>query len=177
MPGAPADWNAVQDRLAVRAVRCGVEHSREIGARLARAGVRPEDVSGVAGLQAIPVLAKDELPALQAADPPFAGMLAAAAGSLARIYRSPGPINDPQGSGQDFWRLGTALLAAGFGPGQMVLNSFSYHLTPGGFMLDGGLRAAGCVVIQGGVSATAAQIEAALAAGPTASRAPKQWKS
>ncbi len=162
-----ADWSALQDRIAARAVQYGAVHSREIGRRLVRAGVRPGDVGGVADLQAIPVLAKDELPALQAADPPFAGMLAVAAGSLARVYRSPGPINDPQGPGPDFWRLGTALLAAGFGPGEVVLNSFSYHLTPGGPMLDGGLRATGCVVIPGGVSTTAAQIEAARAAAAT----------
>ena len=125
------------------------------------------DVAGVADLQAIPVLAKDDLPALQAADPPFGGMLAVAAGSLARIYRSPGPINDPQGAGDDFWRFAPALRAAGFRPGDVVLNSFSYHLTPGGLMLDGGLRAVGCAVIPGGVAATTAQIEAARAAGAT----------
>ena len=164
---AAGDWSAQQDRIAARAVSCGAERSAEIGRRLARAGVRPGNVGGVADLQAIPVLAKDELPALQAISPPFAGMLAVSAGSLARIHRSPGPINDPQGTGADFWRLGTALEAAGFGPGDVVLNSFSYHLTPGGLMLDGGLRAAGCVVIPGGVGATAAQIEAACATGAT----------
>ena len=164
---AATDWNAQQDRVAARAVSYGAERSAEIGRRLARAGVLPGDVRGVADLEAIPVLAKDELPALQAADPPFAGMLAVSAGSLARIHRSPGPINDPQGTGEDFWRLGTAVRAAGFRSGEVVLNSFSYHLTPGGFMLDAGLRAAGCVVIAGGVSPAAAQIEAARAAGAT----------
>ena len=164
---APGDWSAEQDRIAARAVSYGAEHSAEIGRRLARAGVRPEDVGGVPDLRAIPVLAKDELPALQAADPPFGGMLAAPLASLARIYRSPGPIHDPQGVGADFSRLGPALEAAGFRPGEVVLNSFSYHLTPGGLMLDGGLRAAGCVVIPGGSSAIAAQIEAANAAGAT----------
>ena len=163
----PEDWGALQDRIAARAVSYGAKHSPEIGRRLARAGVRPEEVSGVADLRAIPVLAKDDLPALQAADPPFGGMLAVSPGSLARIYRSPGPINDPQGAGADFWRMGTAVRAAGFAPGEVVLNSFSYHLTPGGPMLDGGLRAAGCVVIPGGVGGTAAQIEAAHAAGAT----------
>ena len=168
-PGREAveDWHAVQDGLAARAVSCGAEHSREIGRRLARAGVSVGDVTGVADLQAIPVLAKDDLPALQAADPPFGGMLAVPAGSLARIYRSPGPINDPQGGGEDFWRFGPAIRAAGFRPGDVVLNSFSYHLTPGGLMLDGGLRAAGCAVIPGGVGATTGQIEAARAAGAT----------
>ena len=164
---ASEDWSALQDLVAARAVSYGAEHSREIGRRLARAGVAPEDVGGVADLRAIPVLTKDELPALQAADPPLGGMLAVSLRSLARIYRSPGPINDPQGTGADFWRLGAALEVAGFRPGEVVLNSFSYHLTPGGLMLDGGLRAAGCVVIPGGVGATAAQIEAARAAGAT----------
>ena len=164
---AAAGWSALQDRLAVRAVLIGAERSREVVRRLEGVGVSAADVAGVADLRAIPVLAKDDLPSLQAADPPFGGMLAVPTGSLARIYRSPGPINDPQGGGADFWRFATALQAAGFRPGEVVLNSFSYHLTPGGLMLDGGLRAAGCPVIPGGVGATAAQIEAARAAGAT----------
>ena len=164
---AAADWNALQDRLAARAAAYGADRTGEIRRRLAGAGMSPRDVTGVADLRAIPVLAKDDLPALQAADPPFGGMLAVAAGSLARIHRSPGPINDPQGTGDDFWRFAPALRAAGFRPGEVVLNSFSYHLTPGGLMLDGGLRAAGCAVIPGGVAATTAQIEAASAAGTT----------
>ncbi len=167
MTGRPTDWDALQDRLAARAVAWGTERSREIRRRLKGAGMSAGDVAGLADLRAIPVLAKDDLPALQAADPPFAGMLAVASGSLARIYRSPGPINDPQGAGNDFWRFAPALRAAGFRPGDVVLNSFSYHLTPGGLMLDGGLRAAGCAVIPGGVAATTAQIEAARAAGAT----------
>ena len=172
MRGTPAeqsatDWSERQDRIAARAVSYGAQRSAEIGRRLARAGVSPNDVGGVADLEAIPVLAKDELPALQAADPPFGGMLAVPLASLARIYRSPGPINDPQGAGADFSRLGTALEVAGFRRGEVVLNSFSYHLTPGGLMLDGGLRAVGCVVIPGGSSAIAAQTEAAHAAGAT----------
>ena len=74
---------------------------------------------------------------MQAAGPRFGGMLAAPLASLARIARSPGPINDPQGAGADFRRPGTTLEAAGFRAGEMVLNSFSYHLTPGGLMLAG----------------------------------------
>ena len=165
--GRSTDWDALQDRLASRAVAYGTGHSPEIGRRLAGAGMSAMDVAGVADLQAIPVLAKDDLPALQAADPPFGGMLTVAAGSLARIFRSPGPISDPQGTGDDFWRFATALRAAGFRPDDVVLNSFSYHLTPGGLMLDGGLRAVGCAVIPGGVAATTAQIETARAAGAT----------
>ena len=162
---APADWDAVQDRLALLAVRYGAMRSREIRRRLDRAGVSPGDIASVAGLAAIPVLPKDDLPALQAADPPFGGMLAVPPGSLRRIYRSPGPINDPEGNRDDFWRMAPAVWAAGFRPDDVVLNTFAYHLTPGGMMLDSGLRAVGCAVIPGGVGNTAAQIETACAAG------------
>lgn len=164
---AATDWRARQDRLAVQAVRCGAAHSPEIGRRLARAGVSPGDVAGVADLAAVPVLAKDDLPAMQAAEPPFGGMLAVPVGSLRRVYRSPGPISDPEGDCDDFWRVAPAAWAAGFRPGEVVLNTFSYHLTPGGLMLDGGLRAVGCTVIPGGVGNTAAQIETACASGAT----------
>ena len=161
------EWGALQDRLAACAVRYGAERSREIGGRLERAGVAAGQVTGVAGLAGIPVLAKDDLPALQAAEPPFGGMLAVPPGSLRRIYRSPGPINDPEGDSEDFWRLAPAARAAGFREGDVVLNTFSYHLTPGGLMLDSGLRALGCAVIPGGVGNTATQIEMARAAGAT----------
>ena len=160
-------WLAEQDRLAAEAVAYGAERSREVRARLERAGVSPQDVAGVAGLGPIPVLAKDDLPALQAADPPFGGMLAVPVGALKRVYRSPGPIIDPEGDAPDFWRVAPAARAAGFRRGDVVLNAFSYHMTPGGLMLDGGLRAVGCVVLPGGVSGTAAQIEAARAANAT----------
>ena len=96
--GTPPGWAAMQDRLAARAVAHGAEHGGEIRRRLAGAGVSVRDVGGVADLRAVPVLAKDDLPALQAADPPFGGMLAVPPGSLARIHRSPGPINDPEGA-------------------------------------------------------------------------------
>ncbi len=164
---APADWDAVQDRLALLALRYGAMRSREIQGRLAAAGVSPGDVASVADLAPIPVLPKDDLPALQAANPPFGGMLAVPPGSLRRIYRSPGPINDPEGNRADFWRMAPAVWAAGFRPDDVVLNTFAYHLTPGGMMLDSGLRAVGCAVIPGGVGNTAAQIDTACAAGAT----------
>lgn len=161
------EWCDAQDQVAVDAVRHGAEHSPEIARRLAGAGVSVEDVRGVADLAGIPVLPKDDLPALQAADPPFGGMLAVPVTSLRRVFRSPGPINDPQGDKEDFWDMAPAVRAAGLGAEDVVLNTFSYHLTPGGLMLDGGLRAAGCTVIPGGVGNTAAQIEIACAADAT----------
>lgn len=164
---AAPDWQERQDRLAARAVTLGTEGSREIRRRLERAGISPDDVTSVADLARIPVLSKDELPDLQADRPPFGGMLGVPAASLKRIYRSPGPIADPEGNVRDYWRVAPAAWAAGFRPGDVVLNAFSYHLTPGGLMLDSGLRAAGCVVLPGGTGQISAQIELARAAAAT----------
>ncbi len=159
------DWAAHQDRLTARAVRYAAEHSAEARARLEEAGIRfPGDI-GLADLAPVRVLAKDDLPELQAAHPPFGGMLAVGIGELRRIYQSPGPIHDPEGRRPDFWRMAPALWAAGFRPGDIVLNTLSYHLTPGGHMLDAGLREVGCVVIPGGVGNSAAQVSLAADAG------------
>lgn len=164
---APDDWRALQDDLVREAVRHGAAHAPEIARRLTEAGVDAAAVGSAADLASIPVLDKDALPELQVADPPFGGMLAVPPDRLARIFSSPGPILDPQGTGPDHWRMAPALWAAGFRPGQVALNTFSYHLTPGGMMMDAGLRAVGCVVIPGGVGNSAAQVELAAAAGAT----------
>src|SRR5260370_4578673 len=104
----------------------------------------------VEALEQIPITRKDDLPALQAADPPFGGLLAGEPARLQRIFASPGPILDPHGEGEDFWRFGMALAAAGVRAGDVVMNSASYHLTPLGFMLDSGARSLGCVVVPAG---------------------------
>ena len=156
------DFPASQDRLAAHAVRYGYEHTIEIRRRLDDAGVAVEDVAGVAELTPIPILAKDDLPDLQTGSPPFGGMLAVPVSELRRVYRSPGGITDPEGREDDYWRVAPALWAAGFRPGQVVLNTLSYHLTPGGHLLDAGLRAVGCVVIPGGVGNSAEQVETAV---------------
>ncbi|WP_419939703.1 phenylacetate--CoA ligase family protein [Candidatus Palauibacter sp.] len=154
---APPDWHAAQDAIADEAVRLALERSREAGVRLRAAGIAHPEPRGVAGLRKVAVLAKDDLPELQAEDPPFGGMLGVDVGVLRRIHRSPGPINDPEGQRSDYWRMAPAFRAAGFERGDVVLNTFSYHLTPGGHMMDAGLRAVGCVVLPGGVGNTAAQ--------------------
>ena len=161
------NWQDYRDDLVRRAVTYASEKSAEVAERLAAAGVEAHSIQGLSDLASIPVLSKDSLPDLQAASPRFAGMLAVSVDDLKRIFTSPGPILDPQGPGADFWRVAPALRAAGFTPGQVVLNTFSYHLTPGGLMLDGGLRAVGCVVVPGGVGNSAAQVEVSRALGAT----------
>ncbi|MCK1303410.1 AMP-binding protein [Bradyrhizobium sp. 40] len=122
-------------------------------------GLDPAAVTSRAALAGLPVLRKSELPALHKASTPFGGFVAAAPGSFARLFTSPGPIFEPEGRQADPWRGARALFAAGFRPDDIVLNTFSYHLTPGGFIFDASARALGCAVIPAGPGNTEQQFE------------------
>ncbi|MCK1359044.1 AMP-binding protein [Bradyrhizobium sp. 199] len=122
-------------------------------------GLDPTDVTSRAALASLPVLRKSDLPALHKASAPFGGFVAAAPGSFARLFTSPGPIFEPEGRQADPWRGARALFAAGFRPDDVVLNTFSYHLTPGGFIFDASARALGCAVIPAGPGNTEQQFE------------------
>jgi phenylacetate-CoA ligase len=108
-------------------------------------------------LASLPVTRKSQLVELQAASKPFGGLNATAMSGLARIFASPGPIYDPEGRESDFWHAARGLYAAGFRSGDVVLNCFSYHLTPAGSMFETGLHRLGCAVIPGGVGQTELQ--------------------
>jgi phenylacetate-CoA ligase len=131
------------------------------------AGVDPASVTSRAALARLPLLRKSELPALHKAAAPFGGFVAAHPGSFARLFTSPGPIFEPEATHADPWRGARALFAAGFRPGDVVLNTFSYHLTPGGFIFDASARALGCAVIPAGPGNTEAQFELIEAYRPT----------
>ncbi len=141
------------------------KHAPGFARRLEQAGLRPEDIRSVDDLNRIPVLRKDDLAELQAQDPPFGGLLAVPIEQLKRIFQSPGPIYEPEPNRPDPWRWAEALRAAGFGPGDVVLNAFAYHLTPAGAMFEEGLRAVGAVVIPGGVGNMEQQVHAMHALG------------
>ena len=128
---------------------------------LAQAGLDPAAVRGLDDLRRLPITRKETLLAAQREEPPFAGLAAVETGRLARVFMSPGPIFDPQGPGEDFWRFRHGYAAGGFRAGDVVLCSASYHLTPLGFMLDSACRALGCAVIPGGVGQTDQQLQAA----------------
>jgi phenylacetate-CoA ligase len=122
-------------------------------------GINPADITDRAALARLPLLRKSDLPALHKAAPPFGGFVAGSAGSFARLFTSPGPIFEPEAIHADPWRGARALYAAGFRPRDVVLNTFSYHLTPGGFIFDASARALGCAVIPAGPGNTEAQFE------------------
>ena len=124
------------------------------------AGINAPDVNSRAALAKLPVLRKSDLAALQKEFPPFGGLNVTPANRARRLLMSPGPIFEPEGDGADWWGAARACFAAGFRIGDIVHNSFAYHLTPGGFILESGARALGCAVIPGGVGNTEQQLEA-----------------
>src|SRR6476661_9561718 len=124
------------------------------------AGVDPNTVTSRAALAKLPVLRKSELVVRQTERPPFGGFNVTAPGRMRRLLMSPGPIFEPEGEGKDFWGAARALFAAGFRPGDVVHNSFSYHLTPGAYILEAGAHVLGCAVIPGGIGNTEQQLDA-----------------
>ena len=147
-----------------------IQRVKELSPGWARhlAEVDPAVVTDRAALAKLPLVRKSELSQLQAAQLPFGGFATAPAADMARIFMSPGPIFEPEGLADDWWRSARALFAAGFRKGDIVHNTFSYHLTPGAWILDAGARALGCAVIPAGPANSEQQLEAIARVRPTA---------
>lgn len=124
------------------------------------ADVEPATITTREALAQLPVLRKSELADLQKQARPFGGLAATHWGAMRRVFASPGGIYEPEGAAPDYWRLARALFAAGFRAGDLVHNTFSYHLTPAGSMLETAAHALGCTVFPGGVGQTEQQVAA-----------------
>lgn len=122
--------------------------------------VDPAAITSREALAQLPVLRKHELIELQKRQRPFGGLVASRWGQMGRVFASPGPIYEPEGRRPDYWRTARALFAAGFRAGDLVHNSFSYHMTPGAWIVEGGALALGCTVFPGGVGQTEQQVQA-----------------
>ncbi len=93
----------------------------------------------------------------------LAGLVLLALGfgaAMTRVYASPGPMYEPEGTARDYWRMARAIYAAGFRPGELIHNSFSYHFVPAGSMMETGAHAMGCTVFPGGTGQTEQQVQA-----------------
>jgi phenylacetate-CoA ligase len=120
----------------------------------------PAAVTSRRALADLPVTRKSQLIQRQQEMLPFGGFNTLAYGEMARIFASPGPIYEPEARRPDYWRAGRALFAAGFRKGDVIHNSFSYHLTPAGSVIETGAHALGCAVVPGGVGQTELQLRA-----------------
>ena len=122
--------------------------------------IDPESVIDLVTLAQLPVTRKSELAQAQSENPPLGGYSDLTDKSMLRIFASPGSIFEPQANVEDFWRTARALFAAGCRKGDLVYNTFSYHFTPAGFMLEGGAHKIGCAVFPAGVGQSELQVQA-----------------
>ena len=124
------------------------------------ADIDPGQITDREALAKLPVTRKSDLVDIQKPGEPLGQMTGVALSGLRRIYHSPGPTYDAEGHGENWWRMGRGLYAAGMRQGDIVHNTFSYHLTPAGLMVDAGAEAIGCAVVPAGVGNTELQIRA-----------------
>ena len=156
----------LRERAQLAAVREQIAYAQAHAPWFGRSlsGIDSHDIDSRAALASLPVVRKSELLELQKADRPFGGFAATGWGAgrhrARQVFASPGPIYEPEGNSPDYWRLARALHAAGFRPGDLAHNCFSYHFSPAGSMLDTGLHALGCTVFPGGTGQTEQQVQA-----------------
>lgn len=135
--------------------------------RLEAAGLRPRDLSTLASLARLPVIKKSAMPDLQKAAPPFGGFCTVSPSQVRKVFVSPGPIFEPLGPEVGGWHAEVGLYAGGFRPGDIVIDTYAYQLTPAAHMLDEALNLLGCTVVPTGVGNTDTQVSVAKAVGAT----------
>ncbi len=129
-------------------------------------GVDPTRINSRAALATLPVIRKYELlerqkAARSAGGSVFGGFSTLGFGAgMPRVFASPGTIYEPEGTRKDYWRMARTMFAAGFRPGELIHNCFSYHFTPAGSMMETGAHALGCTVFPGGIGQTEQQVAA-----------------
>ncbi|MCK6389802.1 MAG: AMP-binding protein [Azonexus sp.] len=153
---------ATREAALMAALAGQVAHAKAAAPYYAQtlAGVDAAACTSRAALAALPLTRKRDLIALQKATPPFGGLNALDKSRARRVFASPGPIYELQGESTDTWRLARVLYAAGFREGELIHNCFSYHFTPGAYLMEGGARKLGCAVFPGGVGQTEQQVQA-----------------
>jgi phenylacetate-CoA ligase len=151
---------AAREQALLAALPAQIAHAQKNAAGFSRilAGVNPANVNSRAALARLPVTRKSDLADLQKLEPPLGGLNATPVNKLAKIFVSPGPVYEPQGTASDWWRTARALHAAGFRAGELVINTFAYHFTPAGSMFESGALALGCTVVPTGIGQTEMQV-------------------
>ncbi len=154
--------------MAALPVQVGHAQGRSAAFAQILGGVDATRITSRAALAQLPVTRKSELQGLQQASREqaaggnvFGGFSSEGFGAaMPRVFASPGPIYEPEGTARDYWRMARAIFAAGFRPGELIHNSFSYHFVPAGSMMETGAHAVGCTVFPGGTGQTEQQVQA-----------------
>ncbi|MFC1834074.1 phenylacetate--CoA ligase family protein [Thermodesulfobacteriota bacterium] len=155
----PLEWRVYQNKFLQEVVAHAYQAGTPLKVAMLQRGLKPKHIQTVEDLAKLPVTKKSDLTKAQKDNPPFGGFCTVPPSELLRIHRSPGPIFDPVGKEPDYGRWKTSLYAAGFRPGDLVINTFAYHLTPAGHMFEDGFHGVGVGVIPSGVGNTETQVE------------------
>ena len=167
---------SVREAALMAALPGQVANARNSSAALGQIlkDVDPAAITSRQALAKLPVTRKHELLERQQASrasggaDAFGGFSTVGYGlRMPRIFSSPGPIYEPEGAAKDYWRMARAIFAAGFRPGELIHNCFSYHFVPAGSMMETGAHALGCTVFAGGTGQTEQQVQAMVELGPS----------
>jgi phenylacetate-CoA ligase len=139
-------------------IQYAYKHSSAIRNKLDSVGLKPQDIQAIKNLEKLPITKKADLVELQKKNPPFGGFEGVPINELRRIYVSPGPIYEPGEKEYDEIAWAQAMVAGGFRPGDIVINTFSYHMVPFAYMVDNSLHRIGCITIPTGVGNTEQQV-------------------
>ena len=159
---------SAREAAHMAALPAHIAHAQQHAAAMRDAlqGVNAQSITTRAALAKLPVTRKGELHDRQkagreAGKDVFGGFSAVGFGAhMPRVFASPGPIYEPEGTSRDYWRMARAIYAAGFRSGELVHNCFSYHFVPAGSMMETGAQALGCSVFAGGTGQTEQQVQA-----------------
>jgi phenylacetate-CoA ligase len=147
----------LKERLS-EILRYGYRYSKAIQVRLDAAGIKPEKIKSLKDLEKLPITKKADLVNSQKQTPPFGGFEIVPKKGIRRIYISPGPVFEPGEWSYKDIRWAQALYACGIRKGDVVLNTFNYHLTPLAIMLDESLKMLGATAIPVGPGNLSMQI-------------------
>ncbi|MFC1866400.1 phenylacetate--CoA ligase family protein [Chloroflexota bacterium] len=142
-----------QNKMLVQTINHAYKNAPAAKELLDRAGVKPLQIKTPKDLEKLPVTRKTELVEMQKAEPPYGGLLTIPPQDVERVFLSPGPVYEPiQHSGikwfaKSFW-------AAGFRKGDIVANTFTYHMSPAGILLHEAIRDCGATAIPMGTGHT-----------------------
>ncbi|HMK36340.1 MAG TPA: AMP-binding protein [Desulfomonilaceae bacterium] len=156
---SPDERRGYQERFLQEIVSHAYGSGTPLKAAMDAQGIKSHEIRTLEDLSQIPITKKKDLSDAQKMNPPFGGYVTVPISDLVRIHQSPGPIYDPVGKVHDYWRWKTALHSAGFRPGDIVVNTFAYHLTPAGHMFEEGVSELGGTIIPTGVGNTETQAD------------------
>ena len=133
------------------------KHSPAVKKLFDGARVSPDEIRAVKDLEKLPITRKTDLVEMQKADLPYGGVTGIPNEDVERVFISPGPIYEIQPSrikwfAKSFW-------AAGFRKGDVVTNTFTYHMSPAGILFHEAIRDCGATVVVAGTGNTDLQIQ------------------